>query len=116
MQAELDGQVRFDEQAQPARTDQPRIGGDRQHPCVVAVQTNMVAADLTRAGCDQVGQRPRTERKQLLVVVLLVVWILADSACPPFALARLVLERQAAAADNQGGVRADLVAQPLHAG
>ena len=89
MQAEFDGQVRFDEQAQPARADQPRIGGDHQYPCVVAVQTDMVAADLTRAGRDQVGQRPGTERKQFFVVVLLVVWI----RCRLSAALRSVLAR-----------------------
>ena len=71
----------------------------------------MVAADVTRAGGDQVGQRPGTERKQLFVLVLLVVQVRSVlSASLLFALARLVLERQTTAPDNQGGVGADLVA------
>ena len=84
------GRSDLDQQTQPARRDQPRIGGDHQHARVLAIQPKMVGADLAAAGGDQIGQGARAQRKQAFSVAQLRELVGAQSRLLPICRPRLI--------------------------
>ena len=61
VEAQLDGQVAVDERLEPTRGNRARIGGDRQHTRVLAIEPQVVWSDFPAGRRNQVGQCARAE-------------------------------------------------------
>jgi hypothetical protein len=68
VQAQLEGHVElFDQWREPAGGYRAGVACYDYHPQVLRIELQVISADLRAGRRDQIGERPRTERKQASV-------------------------------------------------
>jgi hypothetical protein len=68
VKAEFDRQGRLDQQAEPTRTDQPRVRSDGQYPRVGGVDSQAIACGFDAVRCNEVDEAARAHRQEVLVL------------------------------------------------